>query len=198
MSSVDKAAIQRRTIRQFKQTSIPEKLIFKWIEAARMAPSAANIQPCEYIVVNQKDVVKLIFPCLKWAGYITPAGDPAPENRPVIYIVVLINKGLDKGRAATDAGAAIQNLILTAWEDGVGSCWLGSINRTKLRTILELPESCTIDSIVAHGYPAEKPIAEDMKDSIQYWKDAKGILHVPKRLLNRIVHMNRFTPSSQF
>lgn len=192
MGSVYQATIQRRTIRRFKQKEIPETAILKWIESARMAPSAANIQPCEYIIVHKKDVADLIFPCLKWAGYIAPEGDPPAAARPVVYVIVLINQELDKGRGATDAAAAIQNLILAAWDEGVGSCWLGSVDRNQLKKIVILPDRYSIDSVIALGYPDETPVVETMQKSIRYWKDQDGTLHVPKRPLDQIVHMNHF------
>ena len=82
---------QRRTVRRYKQDAIPEDILKKLINAARIAPSAANLQPVEYVIVNDKETVEKVFPTLKWAGYIAPAGNPPEGERPTAYLVVLVN-----------------------------------------------------------------------------------------------------------
>ncbi|MFQ6109418.1 MAG: nitroreductase family protein, partial [Candidatus Aminicenantales bacterium] len=135
---------------------------------------------------------KEIFSCLRWAAYIAPEGNPKPGQEPVAYVVVLVNRNIRDRGFERDAGAAIENLILAAWEKGIGSCWVISIDRSRVHEILGIPDEYSIDSIVALGYPAEMPLLEDIKDSIKYWKDREGRLHVPKRKLERVIHFNRF------
>jgi len=96
-----------------------------------------------------------------------------------------------------DVGAAMENMILAALAEGVGSCWLLSIDREKLRAALSgIPEHYRIDCVLALGYPAEEPVAEVMADSCRYWKDADGRLHVPKRSRSAIVHFNSWGRTS--
>lgn len=182
----------RRTIRQFKPEAVPHDLLQKFVNAARLAPSAANLQPLEYIVVTDEKVRKQIFPCLKWAGYISPAGDPKPGQEPVAYIVVVVNTSIREKGYERDVGAAMENMILTAWEDGVCSCWIVSVDRKKVGDILNITESYRLDSVLALGYPAEKSVMEDMKDSVEYWKDENDCLHVPKRKLEDLIHLDTF------
>lgn len=184
--------VSRRTIRQFKPISLSRDFLQKLVNAARLAPSAANLQPLEFVVVDAKEIRKRIFPCLKWAGYITPGGNPEPGQEPTAYIVILINKGIKKKGYEWDAGAAIENMILAAWEEGIGSCWLASVDRVRVRKILGIPKEHLIDSVLALGYAAEAPVMEDMKDSVKYWKDKRGHLHVPKRKLKDVIHFNTF------
>ncbi len=61
-----------------------------------------------------------------------------------------------------------------------------------MATILKTPLTYYIDSVIALGYPAEKPILEETKDDIKYWLDKNGQLHVPKRKLKDIIHHNFF------
>ena len=189
---VYEAICKRRTIRRFSQEPVPKEILEKLIKAARLAPSAANLQPCEYIVVDEPSLVANVFSTLRWAGYIAPRGDPPEEERPVAYIIVLLNKEKVKAGGERDAAAGIENIVLAALEEGIGSCWLGSIERETLRGILNIPNRCDIDSVVALGYPKESPVVEEMKDSIKYWKDDKNILHVPKRRLQDILHWNKY------
>jgi len=144
------------------------------------------------VAVNDKQLNKAIFSCLRWAAYISPKGNPQPGQEPTAYIVVLVNiKIKDKG-FERDSGAALENMILTAWEEGIGSCWVISIDRSRIHQILSIPDKYKVDSILALGYPAEQPVIEEMKDSVKYWKDKDGQLHVPKRKLEDVFHFNKF------
>lgn len=184
--------ISRRSIRQFKQEPVSRDILQKFINASRLAPSAANRQPLEFVVVDEEKIRKEVFTCLKWAAYIAPEGNPKPGHEPVAYIVVLVNSEIREKGFEWDVGAAIENMILAALEKGIGSCWLLSVDREKLREILNIPENYKIDSVLALGYPDENPVIEDMKDSIKYWKDQAEQLHVPKRKLEDVIHFNKF------
>ena len=73
-----------------------------------------------------------------------------------------------------------------------GSCILCNIKKDEIRRILRIPDNLHIDSVIALGYKAEKPVIEDIKDSVEYWRDKKDILHVPKRCLEDIIHIDTF------
>lgn len=184
--------LSRRTIRQFKPRPLSREILENLVNAARIAPSAANLQPLEYVVVDDKALCRRLFPFLKWAAYIAPEGDPKPGHEPAAYIVVLVNSDIREKGHEYDVGAAMENMILAAWEEGVGSCWLFSVERPRIQEMLRIPENYRVDSVLALGFPNEEPIAEDIKSSVKYWKDSEGQLHVPKRLLKQIVHFNGF------
>lgn len=182
----------RRSIRQFKPESVRKEILTKLVNAARLAPSAANLQPLEYIIVNEESLRRKIFPCLKWAAYISPEGDPRPGHEPTAYVIVLVNQEIrDKGYE-WDVGAAVENMILAGIGEGVGSCWILSVKRETIRRLLRIPRNFRIDSVIALGYPAEDPVVEEAGESIKYWKDNKGRLHIPKRKLDDILHFNYF------
>lgn len=184
--------VSRRTIRQFKSEPVSKEVQEKLVNVARLAPSAANLQPLEFIVVDEQEIRKQIFTCLRWAAYIAPEGDPKTGHEPAAYVVILVNSKIRDRGFERDTGAAIENMILAAWEEGIGSCWVISIDRSKVYEILNIPEEYKIDSILALGYPDEKPVAEEMKESLRYWKDREGTLHVPKRRLEDVIHFNKF------
>jgi nitroreductase len=184
--------VGRRTIRRFRPEPVPRELLERLVDAGRLAPSAANLQPLDFIVVDEAGLKAEIFSCLKWAAYIAPAGDPQPGKEPIAYIVTLANSKVREKMFEYDIGAAMENMILAALAEGVGSCWMLSIDRDKLRALLGVPEEYRIDSVLALGYPAEEPAAEVMGESCRYWKDAAGRLHVPKRALASVLHVNRF------
>ncbi|MDI6848722.1 MAG: nitroreductase family protein [Candidatus Saccharicenans sp.] len=184
---------KRRTIRQFRPEEIPVNILLNLADLGRMAPSAANLQPLEFIIVQDPGVRKQVFPWLRWAAYINPAGNPKPGQEPVAYIVIIVNTAIRQKGYEYDVGAAAENIILGALTQGIGSCWLISVDRDRLKNILEIPDDYKIDSVLALGYPAESPVVENFQGSVKYWKDENETLHVPKRKLEEVVHLNRFS-----
>jgi len=187
--------IKRRSIRRFKDKPVPYAVLGNCVNAARLAPSAANLQPLEYIVVDEEQLLDIVFDTLKWANYISPRGNPPHGERPRAYIVVLINRTIRANGYEYDVGLAVGNIILVALEEGLGTCCIGSIDRAKLMEILKVPDHYTIALVVALGYPNESPIAEEFAGSIKYWQDESKVLHVPKRKLVDILHRNSFASS---
>ncbi|MBM3252145.1 MAG: nitroreductase, partial [Candidatus Omnitrophica bacterium] len=159
--------IRRRSIRRFKQKPIALSLLKKVVDAARLAPSAANLQPIEFIIVNNKILVEKIFQFTAWAGYLGDKGAPEEGRRPTAYIAALVNsKKCKKPKySEADVSAAIENILLVATELGLGSCWLGAINREKIAKILSVPKYVSLAYLVALGYPDEKSVAEEMTRS---------------------------------
>jgi nitroreductase len=179
---------KRRTIRRFKQDSIPLDLLKKLIDFARVAPAATNIQGLEYVIVYDPEVRKKFFPLVKWAASL-PADQRTPEKgrEPTAYIVVLLNTNIKKTYVDFDVGAAVENILLGAVNFGIGCCWMGSINGNKIRKLLEIPSHYDIKHVISLGYPDEESIIEPYKDSFKYWKDKEGLMHVPKRDLSDII-----------
>ena len=77
--------------------------------------------------------------------------------------------------------------MLAAEEEDIGTCWIGSVDREAVRTILNIPQQYIIDSVIALGYKGENSVSEDEKGSIKYYKDENRVIHVPKRKLEDII-----------
>ena len=184
--------LKRRSIRRFRQIPISYRILRKLINAARLAPSGANLQPCEFIIVNKKELVDGIFLTLRWAAYLGKKGAPSLQEKPTAFIVALFNKGVRQLCGAADIAAAVENILLVATEEGLGSCWIASIDKLRIRKILNIPRNYSVEYVVALGYPKEKSVIEDFKKDQRYWRDKRGLLHVPKRRLKDILHRNRF------
>lgn len=184
--------LKRRSVRRFKQKPIPMDTLKKLVDAARVAPSAANLQPLKYIIVKKKDLVKQVFTTLRWAAYIAPKGNPPEGQRPVAYIVVLADTKISKKGYEIDVGTAVENIVLMAWNKGIGSCLIGSIDKEQLRNLLRIPRHLEIALVIALGLPNEYPVMEEMTDTIKYWRDKSGVHHVPKRRLEDIMYINGF------
>ncbi|MBN2413863.1 nitroreductase family protein [candidate division KSB1 bacterium] len=183
----------RRSIRRFKQKAVDYELLKKFADAGRIAPSASNMQPLEFIIVDEPDTVDTIFDHTEWARLLpNKTGRPQAGQQPVAFIVILVNKDHETAWIGHDVGAASENIILTAMQYDVGTCWLASINRKKIASLLDVPENYRVDSVIALGYPDEHPVMEPIKDTTAYYRDETGRLHVPKRELYDILHRNIF------
>lgn len=178
---------KRRTIRKFEQKPLSDEQLCGYVEAARVAPSAANLQPLKYVTVSEKQMTDKVFETLKWAGYLKGEYNPKENERPTGYIIVCVDNDISKAGYDMDVGAAVENIILSALFDGVGSCWLGSVERPKLKRLLSLGNNLEISCVVALGYPKEEPVQAVMQDQdVKYYlKD--GVLNVPKRKLEDII-----------
>jgi len=189
--SVYETILSRRSIRRFQQKPINTELLRKFVNAARVAPSAANLQPLEFFILTEKDLCSKIFEKIGWAGYIKPAWKPGKNERPTAYIVILV-KDITNKYYPRDVGLASENIVLAAEEEHIGSCILCKIEKEKIQEMLKIPDTLHVDSLIALGYKAEQAVVEDFKDSVKYWRDKNEVLHVPKRKLEDIIHVNEF------
>lgn len=184
--------VARRSIRQFDSKAVGRDILTKIVNAGRLAPSAANLQPLEFVLIDEEVRKNEIFACLKWASAIAPRGNPRPGHEPQAYVAVLVNSRIRDKMYEYDVGAAIENMSLAALEEGIAGCWLISIDKAKVGELLSIPDSHKLDSILALGYPAQVSKAEDFVDSTKYWQDEDFTFHVPKRTLESVLHLNQF------
>jgi nitroreductase len=196
---VYEAVTRRRSVRRFKDTTVVYAVLEGCVDAARLAPTAMNSQLCEYIIVDDvRLLLQVLDAVLVWVGVPRPSNGWSPERRPKAYIVTLINNrlaaelGAGKRNAAYDAALAVENMVLVAQEQGLGSCVITSFDRKKLRRALNIPDRYEIAILLALGFPDESPVLEIAVGSIERWTDDKGVLHVPKKRLEDVLHCNKF------
>ena len=181
--------VNRRSIRKFKQNPVPREILIKCVDAARLSPSGTNRQPIKYIIVDDKSLLSEVFNTITWARNI-PGFKHASDEVPVAYIVVLLDTKI-RDQPGHDAGIASMSISMTAYEEGVASCILGSVDRPKLANILTIAGHLQILLVVALGYPAEKSKAVELKGAdTRYWYDGDGILNIPKRSFKDVATWN--------
>lgn len=187
--SIHKVIQKRRSIRKYTQDSIPLETLKKIVDDGRMAPSPVNVQPWEFVVLQDKELVKTIFDHLGWLE-----GEPSENQRPTALILILLEKeSSTKWAVIAGAGACCQNMLLSAWSEGIGSCWIGSIkDKDEIKEVLKIPTYLDIFSAITFGYPAEAPMVDKFKGKTQPWRDNKGVLHVPKKELKNVMHINYY------
>ena len=140
-----------------------------------------------YMLFNGKADCARIFPTLAWAGYLKEWPGPSEGERPSAYIVQLGDLDLTDDWWCDD-GIAAQSMLLTAVEKGFGGCIIGSVQREKLRSLLNIPDHYKIIQVLALGKPAEEVVIDEVVDGdIKYWRDENEIHHVPKRSLQELI-----------
>ena len=180
--------LKNRSYRRFDQSVlVPMQHLREWVDAARLSGSARNMQPLRYMLFNNASDCEKIFPTLAWAGYMKDWPGPEGGERPSAYMVQLGDLDLTNDWWCDD-GIAAQSILLSAVEQGYGGCIIGSVQRERLRDILDIPDQYKIIQVLALGKPAEEVVIDEVvKGDIKYWRDEKGIHHVPKRGLDELI-----------
>jgi nitroreductase len=185
-----KEIIQKnRSYRRFhEEVAIGRETMLELVDLARLSASSGNLQPLKYLLADSPFMNNKIFPHLQWAGYLTGWPGPAEGERPTAYIVILHDTSISKS-VNCDHGIAVQSILLGATKRGLGGCIIASMNKTELTAALKIPEHLQILLVIALGKPSEKVEIDeiDADGDIKYWRDEKGVHHVPKRKLKDII-----------
>lgn len=150
--SVFEAIQNRRSIRRYTSQHVEKEKIIKIIEAARLAPSAANRQPWQFVVVTNPEVretLKKSYPREWFVGapvVIVACGKPSEGW--------VRSDGEEYWKV--DVSIAFEHIVLTAFEEGLGTCWIAAFDEEKARQTLGIPENVRILAMTPLGYPAEK------------------------------------------
>lgn len=160
------AILERRTVRKFTDRAVPEATIGRLLDAARMAPSAGNVQPWHfYVVLNKKCMQEL-----KQASLGQPSVGRAAAAIVVCAIPSLARERYgDRGEqlyCIQDTAAAVQNILLAATGYGLASCWIGAFDEAAVRQAVDISEEHRPVAIVLLGY-AETEAKTPPKKSIE-------------------------------
>ncbi len=179
---------KRRSIRLYRQDPLSKEDIEFIVDAGRLAPSAMNLQPLKFFVVVSEEKKNALFPLTRWAGYVKPRRIPKEGERPVAYIVVCSDNSISTSPYIPyDVGAAVSAMLLAATSKGIGSCWLGAIDKEAISQVLDIPESFTVHCAISLGLPVEKPVIDVAEGDIKYFLDGEDVLHIPKRELKTVL-----------
>lgn len=182
-------AKKNRSYRRFDEQFVIERTtLVDLIGLTRYAASGRNAQPLKYVLSNDPNLNDQIFPTLAWAGYLKEWQGPEKGERPSAYIVVMLDRHISDTFFCDD-GIAMQNILLGAVEKGLGGCIIRTINKPRLKAILQLPDHLEIIDVVALGKPVEKVIITDAEKEgdIKYYRDENGLHYVPKRTLEELI-----------
>lgn len=147
----------RQSIRAFTNQPVSEKEIETLIDAARHAPSAGNIQPWEFVIVREPEIKRELV--------LAASNQASIEEAPVVIVVCADENRCaqrygERGRSLyclQDTAAAIQNIHLTVYALGLGTCWIGAFKEEETRETLNIPVGIRPVGIIPIGYAAESP-----------------------------------------
>ena len=138
----------RRSVRAYERRPVPREIIEDVVDCGRLAASAINIQPWEFVVVTEAAMRRRLAERTDYGKFLAEAP---------VCIVVLCR---DSKYCLEDGCAATQNLLLAARAHGLGSCWVAGDKKPyagEIRQMVGAPEGYRLVSLVALGYPAENP-----------------------------------------
>ena len=144
---------KRRSIRAYENRDVEEDKLKRILEAARIAPSAANIQPWRLIVIRKMEAKQKLKAAYARAWFWT-----APVAICACGITSEAWKRSDgKTYLDVDVAIAMDHLILAATAEGLGTCWIGAFDPTEVKRILNLSPEIEPIALTPLGYPAESP-----------------------------------------
>jgi nitroreductase len=135
------AIASRRDQRRYRPDPLPDELVARILDAGRLSGSGSNRQPWTFVVVEGRERVERLAPCVFAPDNVLGAG----------LVVAVVVQG--KGPLSFDAGRAAQNMLLAAWNDGVASCPNGFADKDAARVALDLPEEETLAIVLTFGLP---------------------------------------------
>jgi nitroreductase len=131
-----------RAVRQYAPRPVPDEVVTRILEAGRLTGSSKNTQPWQFILVKDRAIMEDLSKC----------GDYAQHLLQAHFAIVVVTEKLRS--ASYDAGRCCQNLMLEAWNEGVGSC-IATMHRAEdARKVLAIPEEYELQQVIAFGYPA--------------------------------------------
>ena len=131
-------------VREFQIKPVPDTLVKRIVEAARLTASSKNGQPWHFIIVQNRDTLGQLGSIVSSGRYNAQAA---------FAIVVAIDKSSPFG--VSDASRAIQSMVLTAWSENVGSNWTGWVGMSRVAALLGVPDSMDVIAVVPFGYPTQ-------------------------------------------
>jgi nitroreductase len=159
----------RRSIRRYRTDPVPDEMIEQLLEAGRWAPSANNLQPWNFVVVQDPVVRGEI------SQFTVYSSEPRVHLAESPVLIVLC--GVERDRIYHeflngDVAMAALQMMLQAKALGLGTCWVGGLNRAAIAGLLRIPESFEVVCLLTVGYPAEVPATSSRRplDEIVYYE----------------------------
>lgn len=154
----------RRSVRKYTGAPVPREILEDLIDCARLAPTANNVQPWEFVIVTERPLLERIARTTDYGPFIADAA----------ACVAVVSK--DTKYYLEDGSAATENILLAAHAHGLGACWIAGDKKAYAGKVLDMigaPAGCKLISLIPVGQPAGQP-------------------QVNKRPLSDVLHWERF------
>jgi len=149
-----KALAARKSVRSYAKKAVPARLLEKIINAARLAPTACNVQPWEFVVITEPGLLSALAGLCEYGRFIKDAG------------AAVIVASQDTKYYLEDGCAAAENILVAATACGLASCWVAGDKKKYATAVLDLaglPEGYKLVSVLALGYPCAKAASSGVK-----------------------------------
>ncbi len=180
VQSLFEVMCSRRSIRCYQEDKLVEHdKIIMLLKAAMAAPSACNLQPWEFIIVNEKDGINKLREGID-------VNNGKFYNAPAAFIVCSNTSYLPwEGKGEMDCSAAIENILLLSTVMGLGAVWIGAFDEEIIRRNFDIPCHVAVSSIVLFGYPAEQksPRTQYTEEAV-YWQKYDAQREHPTRSID--------------
>ncbi len=165
-------ATARYSVRKFKHDMIEDAKLKAILEAGHVAPTACNNQPQRIYVVKSEEIRRKLAEVCRYTF-----------DAPVILVI-----GYDKERdwknrlmpgynsGETDAAIVCTHMMLEAWEQGLGSCWVGYFNADDISRTLGLPDNVCVTAMLPLGYAADDAQPAERHSTYRDWEDTITVL----------------------
>jgi nitroreductase len=163
-----KAIQTRQSIRAFDPRQVEDDKLLRILDSGRLSPSAGNRQERRFIVIRDANTRKLLCEAAQNQQFVAEA--------PVVIAACSVEKDyvMACGQLAysIDTAIAVDHMTLQAVEEGLGTCWIGAFDETKVKEILHVPDEVRVVSLLPLGYPASIPQPRGRKnlDEIVMWE----------------------------
>ena len=157
------AVRRRKSVRSYKSTPVPDEVLGRILDAARLAPSARNDQEWRYVVVRDRETIRQVAMAASDHHFMAEA--------PILIVCCaetdrrLMSCG--HYAYAIDAAISIDHLTLAATGEGLGTCWIGGFDPSVVRPILGIPDSIEIVELLPLGYPADDSLVDKKRKPIE-------------------------------
>ncbi len=141
-----KTIISLRAVRHFQDKPIPDDALHRILQAGRMSGSSKNTQPWTFIVIRDAETRRALSRCGDFASHLT--GAP-------LAIAAVFDPQFYRGEF--DCGRAVQNMMLAAWADGIGSCIASMHREDDAKAILGVPKALRLEHVISFGHPVPQP-----------------------------------------
>ncbi len=136
-----------RAVRDYAAQPVPEQAIMQVLNAGRLTGSSKNTQPWQFILIRERSVLDALSHCGNYASHLRKAD----------FAIAIVTENV--GRPVFDTGRACQNMMLAAWNAGIGSCIASMHRPEEACRILAIPNDYELQQVIAFGYPAPGAIS---------------------------------------
>ena len=141
----------RKSVRAFKRDDVPEDVLCRVLEGARLAPSANNRQEWRFVVVRDESKRQRLSQAAYGQGFVASA--------PVVLVCCAQTDEhrMTCGQFAysIDVAIAVDHLTLCAVAEGLGTCWIGAFDEDRVKEILKIPPAIRVVVLLPMGYPQD-------------------------------------------